>query len=132
MRLTNQSKWDQRFFAQMNQQEKLLWIYLNDNCNEAGFIQESWGRWATDIGGLESTSRELFTEKLLPFGVLADWVADGYWFIAPFLKEQCGRLSRKSPGHNRVWRAIDLTCPDLLENWESTHGLAFRFKPSIK
>jgi len=132
MRLTNQGKWDQRFFTKLNQQEKLLWIYLNDNCDEAGFICKNWCRWAEDIGGLDSTSPEEFLDKLHPFGVLCEITVDGYWFVVPFLKEQCGRMSRKSPGQNRVWRAIDMMCPDLLTEWENKYGHELRFKPSIK
>lgn len=132
MRLTNQDKWDQRFFTKLNQQEKLLWIYLNDNCDDAGFIFLNWQRWSEDIGGLETTDSNVFLDKLHPFGVLCNITTDGYWFIVPFLKEQCGRLSRKCPGQKKVWWAIDNICPDLIEKWENHYGHELRFKPSIK
>lgn len=132
MRQTNQNKWDQRFFTKLNQQEKLLWIYLNDNCDEAGFISVNWQRWSEDIGGLDDTSTNEFLSKLQPFGILCDTTVTNYWFVVPFLREQCGRLSRACPGHKKVWWVIDEICPDLLDEWTNTYGHELRFKPAVK
>ena len=49
-RLTNTEKWGDSWFCSLKPAEKLLFIYLCDNCNLAGFIEYIPKRWASDIG----------------------------------------------------------------------------------
>lgn len=48
-RYTNTDKWSDSWFSGLNQLEKLLFVYLCDNCDIAGFIEVNTRRWAVDI-----------------------------------------------------------------------------------
>jgi len=49
-RLTNTEKWGDSWFCSLKPTEKLLFMYLCDNCNLAGFVEYIPKRWALDIG----------------------------------------------------------------------------------
>jgi hypothetical protein len=49
-RYTNTDKWSDSWFNKLNQSEKLLFLYLCDNCNYAGFIDVILNKWAFDTG----------------------------------------------------------------------------------
>jgi hypothetical protein len=49
-RYTNTDKWNDAWFAGLRPIQKLLFIYLCDNCDIAGFIEANIKRWALDIG----------------------------------------------------------------------------------
>lgn len=49
-RLTNTEKWSDSWFTELKPLEKLLFIYLCDNCDIAGFIEYLPKRWAADLG----------------------------------------------------------------------------------
>jgi len=49
-RFTNTDKWADSWFANLKPIEKLLFIYLYENCDIAGFIEINLKRWAVDIG----------------------------------------------------------------------------------
>ena len=49
-RYTNTDKWVDVWFRKLKPVEKLLFIYLCDNCDIAGFIEYDIDKWAFDIG----------------------------------------------------------------------------------
>lgn len=54
-RFTNTEKWTDSWFSNLKQIEMLLFIYLCDNCDIAGFIEINYKRWANDLGSNVST-----------------------------------------------------------------------------
>lgn len=48
-RFTNTDKWIDSWFSNLKQLEMLLFIYLCDNCDIAGFIEINYKRWANDL-----------------------------------------------------------------------------------
>ena len=48
-RYTNTDKWSDCWFSKLKPIEKLLFNYLTDNCDIAGFIELNQKRWASDI-----------------------------------------------------------------------------------
>ena len=48
-RYTNTEKWSDSWFSNLKQLEMLLFIYLCDNCDIAGFIEVNMKRWASDL-----------------------------------------------------------------------------------
>jgi hypothetical protein len=48
-KLSNTDKWSDFWFSQLKPIEKLLFIYLCDNCDIAGFIEINYRKWASDI-----------------------------------------------------------------------------------
>jgi hypothetical protein len=49
-RLTNTEKWNDSWFCSLKPIDKLLFLYLCDNCNLAGFIEFNSKKWAFDLG----------------------------------------------------------------------------------
>lgn len=49
-RFTNTDKWNDAWFSELRPIEKLLFNYLCDNCDIAGFIEIRIKNWAIDIG----------------------------------------------------------------------------------
>ena len=49
-RFTNTDKWSDAWFLELKPIEKLLFMYLCDNCDIAGFIEYTPKKWAYDIG----------------------------------------------------------------------------------
>lgn len=49
-RFTNTDKWGDAWFSELRPIEKLLFNYLCDNCDIAGFIEITIKKWAMDIG----------------------------------------------------------------------------------
>lgn len=49
-RYTNTDKWNDAWFVSLKPEEKLLFNYLCDNCDIAGFIEIIPHRWAADLG----------------------------------------------------------------------------------
>lgn len=70
-RFTNTDKWSDAWFSELKPNEKLLFMYLCDNCDIAGFIELTPKKWAFDIGlnnteilgALEGLSRGLINSK---------------------------------------------------------------------
>ncbi|HUX56240.1 MAG TPA: hypothetical protein VMV77_04655 [Bacteroidales bacterium] len=50
LRYTNTEKWNDSWFASLKPLEKLLFIFLCDNCNIAGFIEINIKIWAINLG----------------------------------------------------------------------------------
>ncbi len=54
-RYTNTEKWTDSWFANLRQIEMLLFIYLCDNCDIAGFIEVNYKRWSADLSSSNET-----------------------------------------------------------------------------
>jgi hypothetical protein len=54
-RFTNTDKWDDAWFTSLTQIQMLLFMYLCDNCDIAGFIEVNYKRWATDLNSSPDT-----------------------------------------------------------------------------
>ena len=54
-RYTNTDKWSDVWFSGLKQIEMLLFIYLCDNCDIAGFAEINYKRWSSDLGASIST-----------------------------------------------------------------------------
>lgn len=53
-RYTNTEKWGDTWFSNLSQLEMLLFIYLCDNCDIAGFIEVNLKRWAADLSSTQT------------------------------------------------------------------------------
>ena len=49
-RFTDTNKWNDAWFLELKPSGKLLFNYLCDNCDVAGFIELNPRKWAFDIG----------------------------------------------------------------------------------
>ena len=48
-RFTNTDKWSDSWFYSLNNFEKLLFMYLCDNCDIAGFVEINILKWSSDF-----------------------------------------------------------------------------------
>lgn len=54
-RYTNTEKWQDAWFSSLPQLQMLLFMYLCDNCDIAGFIEVNTKRWASDLNSSQET-----------------------------------------------------------------------------
>ena len=96
-RFTNTEKWNDSWFSVLTKNQKLLFLYLCDNCDIAGFIEINLKRWQADLdfnsaeikGAVEGLSRGLITSE-----------SNDCIFIRNFLKHQKNLpLNEKNNAH---------------------------------
>jgi hypothetical protein len=101
-RFTESNKWADKWFRALRPEFKLAWLYLLDQCDQAGVIDLDCELANFQIG----------------FGV--DWVAfanaadgrieslpNGKIWIVKFVEYQCGFLSRECKAHNPIFASIE-------------------------
>lgn len=90
-RLTDTEKWNDDWYVSLDNDYRIIWQWLLDNCNHAGICKNS-------IGILNMMCRTSITEKELikkMEGRLV--VVDNLWFIPKFLKFQYASLNSNRP-----------------------------------
>ena len=96
-RFTNTDKWNDSWFSNLKQFEKLLFMYLCDNCDIAGFIEININRWSSDLGSSKDTI--LGAIEGLNRGLIVSDSVDCI-FIRNFLKHQKNLpLNEKNNAH---------------------------------
>ncbi len=99
-RFTNTDKWNDSWFLKLKPLEKLLFNYMCDNCNNAGFIELNERQWAVDIcvevsdieGALEGLTRGLIKSN-----------TNDCYYIRNFLKHQKNLpLNMNNPAHKGI------------------------------
>jgi hypothetical protein len=102
-RFTDTDKWKQAFLRGLKAPYKLLWLYLQDDCNHAGI-------WDVDIEVAQVRTGE---KKLTIEGALQEF--DGAitvfdngqkWFIPDFIEFQYGELNPENRAHNSVIKLL--------------------------
>lgn len=84
-RMTDAEKWKDPFFEELSNEAKLAWLYLLDDCDNAGI-------WLKSLKRLNSNCNSNFTETDL-HNILKDRViiiSADRWFIPKFLTFQYG------------------------------------------
>lgn len=96
-RFTATEKWDDPFFAELSNENKLIWIFLLDKCNHAGI-------WDVNKRLLEfSLGVKVDMDKLLAdFSGRIRVLESGKWFIKKFIDFQYGELKDNNNTHNSV------------------------------
>ena len=93
-RFTDSDKWKKRWFRKLNNNEKVFWMYLLDQCDHAGIWEVDFELAAYFCG--ESSDYEIkntFNKQFIEFD-------DGKrWFIKDFIEFQYGRLNEKNRAH---------------------------------
>ena len=86
-RFTDSEKWEDPFFAELSNDMKLVWIYLLDKCDHAGFYKVNFKLLNFHL------NTSLKTEDiLLVFNGRIKVLADEKWFIPKFLYFQYGEV----------------------------------------
>jgi hypothetical protein len=84
-RFTNSDKWNDVWFLDLKPMSKMLFIYLCDNCDIAGFIEVNIKKWSSDIDTDKRTIEVAL--KGLERGFTCSKSSDGI-YINNFLKHQ--------------------------------------------
>lgn len=106
-RFTNTDKWSDAWFSELKPMQKLLFNYLCDNCDIAGFIELNQRRWAFDIGTDIKTIEGAF--EGLQRGFKSSLSGDCI-FIKNYLKHQKNWPldPEKNPAHRGIIKRFEL------------------------
>ena len=106
-RYTYTEKWSDAWFSDLKPSEKLLFIYLYENCDIAGFIELNLKRWSSDLGintkGIEGAL------KGLQRGLIIAETKDCY-FVKSFLRHQKNLPlnPQKNMAHRGIVKRFDI------------------------
>ena len=101
-RFTETKKWQDSWFSELAQSQKLLWLYLCDNCDNSGVIDLS-RRIAKFLIGSDSN----IDDDIKALGDRVEILPNKKLFIPGFISFQFGVLSEKSNLHRSVFQCID-------------------------
>ena len=104
-RFTNTDKWSDSWFYGLNNLEKLLFMYLCDNCDIAGFVEINLLKWCSDFRVKESEIKGAL--KGLNRGL--KYSLDGrIIFIRNFIKHQKNQdLNRNNKAHLGIIKRLE-------------------------
>lgn len=90
-RLTDSEKWKDEWFLSLDNDSRMIWIYILDNCTHAGLLKKNLKmmNFCCNTSLTDEKIREIFEGRLVDLG-------DTY-FIPKFLKFQYGNLSSEKP-----------------------------------
>ena len=104
-RFTDTNKWSDAWFLELKPSEKLLFNYLCDNCDIAGFIELNPRKWAFDIG--ETQANILGALEGLGRGLIYSKSNDCV-YVKNFLKHQKNLpLNEKNNAHVGILKCFD-------------------------
>jgi len=105
-RFTNTDKWGDAWFSNLKPNEKLLFMYLYENCDIAGFIELNIKRWAVDIGHNNATIEGALEglRRGLTYSDTEDCI-----YIRTFLKHQKNLplTPEKNPAHRGIMKRFE-------------------------
>lgn len=99
-RFTETDKWKDPWFRKLPPKIKLLWSWLCDQCDAAGFVQPDWELISFQTG------EELDGDSLSELGDRVEMIGDEIW-VRAFVAFQYGALSRACKPHMKVIAALE-------------------------
>lgn len=100
-RFTETTKWSDPWFRKLAPASKLLWLYLCDNCDQAGVIEVDYEVASVHIG-------EKVDERVLEgLGNRVITLSCGKVFIPQFIKFQHGTPSTECKAHNPIFASME-------------------------
>lgn len=101
-RFTETNKWKDKWFRSLNPLEKVLFIYLIDNCDNAGFIEIDLEFWAYQIGVDEDELQGAYKGLNKCTEIVGEWC-----WIPNFLKQQRNLpLKHSNNAHKQIINLI--------------------------
>jgi hypothetical protein len=84
-RFTDTNKWNDEWFCELDNQEKLVWLFILDSCDHAGIWKKNLRLLNFQIGStfVEDDLRTIFAGKFIE--------VNDKWFIPNFIKFQYGK-----------------------------------------
>lgn len=95
-RFTESSKWQDSWFRKLKSEHKLFWIFILDNCDNAGLWEYDLelASFYVDAELNEKEINEIFKGRVV--------LINGKWFIPKFIEFQYGKLNENSKPHLSV------------------------------
>lgn len=100
-RFTDTSKWKDAWFQDLPTKYKLFWIYLLDECDNAGVWKPNVRLAAFQIG---EPFEEIELKRI--FAGRIEILESGYWHVKKFIEFQYGELSEQCKPHIQILRLI--------------------------
>ena len=101
--MTDTNKWKDKWFRALDPLEKILFIYLTENCNNAGFIEKDIEFWAYQIGADDTDILDAFKGLNNSIEIVGDWC-----WIVNFLKHQRNLpLNESNNAHKQIISLIN-------------------------
>jgi len=96
-RFTDSRKWDDEWYLNLHKDHKLLWVYLLDKCDHAGFFKPNMKmlNFCLDATYKEKDILNIFKDRIKV-------VTNAKWFIPKFILFQYGELSKDSHFHKKI------------------------------
>ena len=100
-RFTDSEKWEDPFFTELTNEYKLVWIYLLDKCDHAGFYK-------VNIKMLNFCLNSELTEGSIldKFNSRIKVLSPEKWFIPKFIVFQYGDLDDSSRFHKSILKTL--------------------------
>ena len=100
-RFTESDKWKDVWFRRLPPEHKILWIYLIDQCDIAGFVEGDLDLIAfyTGVTIEKKEFLEVFAGRIVE-------TSDGYFFIVKFIELQQNRTIDELDPHNNAHKSI--------------------------
>lgn len=104
--MTDADKWNSKWFRELSVKHKILWLYMNDNCDHAGV-------WEVDLKAASYMIGSPFKkeEVLTAFGDRVRVIDGERWWIVGFIWDQykCGvdKLDPTNKAHLGVLRVVE-------------------------
>ena len=101
VKFTNAKKWDDVWFSQLSMKEKVMFLYLCDMCDIAGFLEinKTLVSLQTGIQNVDETINSL--SKSIVYN-------DGYIWIKTYIKHQKNLpINLKNGAHKSIIRSIE-------------------------
>lgn len=99
-RFTETGKWNKAWFQDLSAKHKLLWLYLCDNCDCAGFWSINWRQASFQIGiEVSEADMSVFSERVVSVDATT-------LHIVPFIEFQYGHLSAECKAHIPILKQL--------------------------
>ncbi len=127
-RFTETDKWKDMWFRKLKVHQKLLWMYVCDNCDHAGVIDLDIELASFQIGAeIKKTDLESFGDRIESLGGNKIW-------LKKFVRFQYGKLSRDCKPHAPVFVAMEkhgFSIDDMIQNENFKGSIDGRLREKI-
>jgi len=97
-RFTATEKWQDPWFCSLTDNEKLFWLFLLDNCDNAGVWQVNWFLFSAYVKNFKFNP-DKFKKRVI-------FLSEDKWFIPKFIEFQYGELREDCKPHLSVIRTL--------------------------
>jgi len=100
-RFTPTEQWDKEWFMRLTPEQKCLWKYINDKCDQAGV-------WSVNRALAEAQIGARFDWDTVPalFDGRLEVISGSKWWLPDFVRFQYGELSRECRAHKPVFDTL--------------------------